>query len=1051
MKTLSSPLSRIKGLNKAKTISGLASTAADLLAAYRAQDIPSLIICKNENDALITSEHLKAFDLPNTHLFPAWDILPEQTDDIDESILAQRTQVLRLLADSSESTCIVASAEALLQPVIPLETFIDKLFSLRVGMEIERNELIAMLDGAGLIREMTASTPGEFAIKGAVIDIFPYSSDEPVRIEFFDDEIESIRIYNPLTQETRKQLKNFGLHEIPLSDLKAATYATTPHHIDEYFEGRTQIICFDEDSLAPLFKNNPSLWQEFIKRKSLNITPFDKPDDRSAIRMQYMDMTEIQNKHKDFASWFAQEQFQIHFFCHNGSDLSQIKELCTARLPQIPLTFSNGILNGAIVLPEQGLVLMSPADILEHLPKDSAARHIPKRQRASISSFTELEEGDFIVHSMHGIGRFMYMETITRPNGSVSDCLAIMYAGNSKLLIPMTNLYLIQKYIGISEDKIVQLDKLGAKTWQRKRKKAHEGILKMAHELLEIQAQREKFTGFACCADTAEQKRFESEFIYEDTPDQSISTAEIKKDMESNAPMDRLLCGDVGFGKTEVAMRAAFKAVQSGKQVAVLVPTTILAEQHYRSFCERMKNFAVLIEVIDRFRSPAEQKQVIEKLGRGSVDILIGTHRILSKDVSFNDLGLIIIDEEQRFGVKAKESLKRFRSTVDILTMSATPIPRTLHMGFLTIKDISTLKTPPAGRVAIKTQVLRYDEKVIKEAIIRELERGGQVYFVHNRVNSIGAIVNQLSQLIPDVPIGILHGQMNGDQAEKAMMAFLKGSTKILVATTIIESGLDIPNVNTIFINNANNYGLSNLHQLRGRIGRYKYNAFAYFLTDPEKDLNPKAERRLKAIANFSAVGAGFDLAMQDMEIRGAGNLLGKSQSGHMESIGYELYCHMLKDTISQLRGERIAQEIEVSISLGQETFIPDDYIADHRHKIEIYRALSEFKSTEQIDNFAGDIIDQYGKYPESVRALIEESKIVLLSRQLGISKISISNHDIHISTAGIDTKEIVGLLIQNNYNVKRVTEKTIIIPAKDSSVPGQVRLMLQSMWDTQA
>jgi transcription-repair coupling factor (superfamily II helicase) len=601
----------------------------------------------------------------------------------------------------------------------------------------------------------------------------------------------------------------------------------------------------------------------------------------------------------------------------------------------------------------------------------------------AIESFVDLSKGDHVVHLAHGVARYLGMECFEKDN-VLQEFLVLEFRGQLKLYVPVSKADLVQKYIGPG-DRAPVLDRVGGSSWSRKKEEVEEALLDLASELIEVQAMREERPGFAAPLDSEWQRQFEAAFPFEDTPDQVEVTAAIKADMQSPRPMDRLICGDVGYGKTELAMRAAFKAVDAGKQVAMLVPTTVLAQQHFHTFKERMAEFPVTIDVISRFRTASEQKRVVEAARAGQLDVLIGTHRILSRDIGFRDLGLVIIDEEQRFGVEHKERLKKLRSTVDVLTLSATPIPRTLHMALLGIRDISSLTTAPQGRSPVATEVCRYEPGLVREAVIRELNRDGQVYFVHNRIHDIARVKMELEQLVPEARIEYAHGQMNEHELEDKMVRFVLGEIDVLISTTIIESGIDIPNVNTIFIDEADIYGLADLHQLRGRVGRYKHQAYCYLVLPAHRPVNEDAEKRLRALVEFSDLGAGFQIALRDLEIRGAGNILGPAQSGHIALVGYDMYCRLLEKAVRRLKQEEGAEPLQVEVDLALEAFIPEQFMAREKERLEVYRRLSQAQGKEALADLAAELEDRFGPLPAPLTQLLEVQELRVLCAQHGI------------------------------------------------------------------
>ena len=600
--------------------------------------------------------------------------------------------------------------------------------------------------------------------------------------------------------------------------------------------------------------------------------------------------------------------------------------------------------------------------------------------------FADLKVGDYVVHKNYGIGIFIGVNTITA-DGTTKDYIKIKYYGDDVLYVPTNQLDSVRKYIGGDEGGL-KVNKLGTKEWLKTKAKVKKNLREVAQELIELYAKREKAKGYAFSKDTPWQVQFEDSFPYQETDDQLRCIDEVKKDMESDKPMDRLLCGDVGYGKTEVAIRAAFKAVMDGKQVAYLAPTTVLAEQQYKEFKERMANFAVRVEVLNRFKTKKQQDEIVKKIKLGEVDIIVGTHRILSDDVEFKDLGLLIIDEEHRFGVKAKEKIKQYKTNVDVLTMTATPIPRTLHMSIVGVRDMSVIYEPPYNRKPVQTYVLEYDSEVVREAITRELERKGQVFYLFNNVERIMQKADEISRLVPEARVAYAHGQMTGNEIENIMEEFIEGNTDILVCTTILESGIDIPNANTIIVENADIMGLAQLYQIRGRVGRSDRQGYAYITYKRDKLLSEIADKRLKAIKEFTEFGSGFKIAMRDLEIRGAGSLLGEIQHGHLEQVGYDTYCNLLDEVVREIQGEKVEPEIDVQIDLDATCYIPDTYISDSSQKIEIYQDIALCKNEEDIQNVIDEMIDRFGNMPKEIENLIEIARIKILCKKLNISKV---------------------------------------------------------------
>jgi transcription-repair coupling factor (superfamily II helicase) len=658
-----------------------------------------------------------------------------------------------------------------------------------------------------------------------------------------------------------------------------------------------------------------------------------------------------------------------------------------------------------------------------------------------VDTLSDLQPGDYVVHVSHGIGKFLGIETI-EDKGGKSEYLTIEYADRTKLQVSARNIAMVQKYIGTSP-KRPKLSKVGSKRWQKQKEKVARSVQDLAGELLEVQAKRQSLGGITSGEDSNWQVEFEESFAYQETPDQSTAVEQIKADMKQPVAMDRLLCGDVGYGKTELAMRAAFKAVENGKQVAILAPTTVLCVQHGRTFTERFADFPISIEVLNRFRTPKQAGDIIRRTKAGRVDILIGTHRLLSGDVGFKDLGLLIIDEEQRFGVEHKERLKRMRVNVDVLTMTATPIPRTLHMSLLGLRDISSLATPPLDRRSIVTSVTAYNRELIRKAIYRELNRQGQVFFVHNRVQSIEKKAWEVQKLVSDAKVAIAHGQMAKTELEKAMIDFVLGDVDVLVCTTIIESGLDIPNANTIFINDADRFGLAEMHQLRGRVGRYKHRAYAYMLLPTSRSISPIAARRLKAIEEYSHLGAGFRIALRDLEIRGAGNILGPEQSGHIQLVGYQMYCELLADAVKRLKKQPVEAVPTATIDLGFTTYIPKNYIPIDRHRMDAYRKIAVARSNDDLKQIESELDDIYGPVPDEVKLLLELAELRIKASKLDIKSIVASGVDLVFSFREGDRGKAEALLAGAAGKAWTADAKTAYLRLQESYFEPQTLISL--------
>ena len=964
----------------------------------------------------------------------------------DTNTYVQQINVLyKLLSGTGGSTCriIITPIQSLLQHVPPPEAIGENILTIKIGQECEQEFIVDWLIKGGFERAGIVELPGEFSLRGGIIDIFPFSSlneyeqgndvpagnragEMPYRIEFFGDEIDSIRIFNTETQLSAKRVDECKILGVQTEQINVPAHPevkTSPseksgekrssfnslidyipkeswiifkefenieskaEHINDNLQSHDKIFSFNRIIKSCKDFRKIYLSRLTLKREntlSFNIKALDHFDhdvDNSIQKIE--DIKTAHNNTIIFCSNQAEEQRLSELLSPdiNSQPASRKTKHKSARKTTDKRSLSNhieyqiGHLNHGFLFEDISTAFLTHHEIFRRY----RLRREPKSLIPSkaIDSFLDLAVGDLVVHASHGIARFLGMQMLNSDNesGSCGEFLTLEFDEEAKVYVPATKIELVQKYISGSERK-PKLSKLGNRTWERKKQIAKAAVQDMATELISMQAIREAKQGIAYPKDSEWQRKFESEFIYQETEDQLQVAMDIKNDMESSKPMDRLICGDVGYGKTEIAIRAAFKTVMYGKQVAVLVPTTLLAQQHYRTFIERMADYPVNINVLSRFKNRKEQKEILEDLKEGKVDIVIGTHRLVQKDVTFKDIGLIVIDEEQRFGVAHKEKLKKLRESVDVLTLTATPIPRTLHLSLLGIRDISSLNTPPQDRQSIQTSLLRFDPEVIRNAILHELNRDGQVYFVHNRVRNINHIAETIGKIVPEASITVAHGQMPEGVLEKKTADFINGRSDILVSTTIIESGLDIPNVNTIFINEADIFGLADLHQLRGRVGRYKHRAYAYLLLPKNRPVSPEAEKRLKAIIDFSELGAGFKIAMRDLEIRGTGNILGIEQHGHIAAVGYEMFCRLLEIVIRKAKNEPVQDYNDIHINLNLESYLPDDYIPDMKLKIEIYRKINRLSAKHEIEEMEQELADRFGPIPEYVKNLLMECAI---------------------------------------------------------------------------
>jgi len=1040
-----------------------AALASEQVKAIKARPRILLVVPSIE-EAEEDVEDLKTFLEGHAELFPAGENIFTNNFENEGDVLAQRLHILNQLLygdihDGSMFNIIVTPIQALLQPVPSPESITKNILRLQKNHEYPREGLVSWLQEHHYQLTSQVENFGEYALRGGIVDIFPYASDAPYRIEYFGDEIESIRRFNIESQQSDRELDRcqiLSLDKIhsaangnqitsPLSPpparggeiLTDKLVQTGNYHVTSPLPALSEAEGMGEGKgeLLPERYNNPDPAQLEIEKISL-LSYLNKDtwvvlkepasiEDRARKILTDANNSGVLFTYDEISGQFSAfvkisleklplslntSDYTFHVksadnfphniqaiasefntvieahartivFCNNIAEEQRFQEIIhdlrieSNKQPELLI----GRLSKGFQFSDIQIAILAHHEIF-HRYKQRREVKKPIQTRA-IDSFVDLKKGDYVVHISHGIGRFLGMETLEE-EGYKREYLIIEYDNGTKIYVPATKIEVVQKYIG-SSDHSPRLDKIGSKYWEIRKKRAENAVTDIASDLLHMQALRNAKEGIVYPKDTDWQREFEAEFIYDETPDQIQVINDIKKDMESKRPMDRLICGDVGYGKTEIAIRAAFKSVMSGKQVAVLVPTTILAQQHYTTFSERTADYPVKIDVLSRFKSRKEQKETLEKTSAGLTDILIGTHRLLQKDVYFKDLGLVIIDEEQRFGVEHKERLKKFRQMVDVLTLTATPIPRTLHMSLMGIKDISSLNTPPLGRQAIHTQIIRFDPERIRRAIRQELNRDGQIYFVHNRVYNIERVAINISEIVPEARIMTVHGQMDEKLMEQRMRAFVDGQADILVATTIIESGLDIPNVNTIFINCADTFGLADLHQLRGRVGRYKHRAYAYIILPNDRPINPEAEKRIKAIEEFAELGAGFKIAMRDLEIRGAGNILGTEQHGHIASVGYELYCRLLELAVRKANREPIEEKPDVSIDLNLESFIPKSYIPEDSLKMDIYRRLNRSATFEEVQNIAEEIMDRFGNIPpQPVKNLLSESKLRIIAQK---------------------------------------------------------------------
>jgi len=1046
-------------------VEGTWGSFAPLLVSYISEQTkrPILYVRPHIDDADKATDDLTAFGAKSVQPLPTWEGAESIADATDE-IRAERARLvtrcsLRLrsgqasldIRKDKNELIITAGVQALQQAVPSPEALAESSITLKAGARFPLDELIKWLVDNQFERVDKVDMPGQFGSRGGIVDIYAAlveeenmdsrlrgndkkadgadpstSSGRAMRVEFFGDEIESIRsidldsqrssgtieavrIVSPVTGGEDNQM---FVDVLPRDTLIVLEEPNDIPEVATVYLERAQ----DSKRLfswKQIYEGMAKFGQLRISRfAGQNADEYLKVDVKSVQKYQPSSTTAWAG-HKEALGELVEKARggkKVYLYCEAAAEIGRVKEIIATGGKSIPknLNLVSGFINQGFVIESLDTIVISHHELFGQFAL--RRRYRPVRASAPVDTLEDLQVGDYVVHASYGIGKYCGITTIAGKEGT-GEYLTLEYADKVKVQVSTENIHLVQKYIGTSP-KRPGLSKVGAKKWLKQKKKVEESVRDMAAELLELQAKRQAAGGIAYGADSSWQVEFEESFAYQETVDQTTAAEQIKADMQQRAAMDRLLCGDVGYGKTELAMRAAFKAVENGKQAAVLVPTTVLCVQHGRTFRERFADFPICIEVLNRFRTAKESRDTIERTKKGKVDVLIGTHRLFSKDVGFKDLGLLIIDEEQRFGVRHKEKLKRMRVNVDILTMTATPIPRTLHMSLLGLRDISSLGTPPLDRRAVVTQVGRYEPSQVKTAVYRELNRQGQVFFVHNRVKSIEKRMWELRRLFGDekIKFDIAHGQMSKRQLESAMINFVLGKTNVLVCTTIIESGLDIPNANTIFIDDADRFGLAELHQLRGRVGRYKHRAYAYILLPKHRTITPVAARRLKAIEEYSHLGAGFRIALRDLEIRGAGNILGAEQSGHIQIVGYQMYCVLLAAAVKKLRGEPVEEVPMVTIDLGFATYIPKNYIPTDRSRMEVYRKIAMAKSPEDVDKTEAELCDMYGQAPDEVKLLLKLARIRIAAAGRGIKSIVASGNNLVFSfqrEAQINAKEL--------------------------------------------
>ena len=1034
------------------------------------------VILNNQEEATYYLNDFENILSKDEVLFFPSSFKKEATQEIYEnSNILLRSEVLKKIKNKNKSRLIVSYSEAIFEKIISQNTLNKKSLKINKEKSFSLDSINELLFKLGFNRVPFVSTPGEFSIRGGILDVFSFSYNHPYRLEFFDDKVERICSFNI---ETQLSINAFDSITI-IPNTSNIDFSNKRDSIIDFFHENTLYVFNDFDQtmkiLNQLYSGAEKIYNSKINNDHAPETLFindseiiEKIKNKNTIifepsfHIKKIKKIQInQNPQPSFNKKFnllidhlnnnSDKGFENVIFCSNENQAKRFHDIFQEM--EIPVKYKTIIkpLYKGFEDEEAQISLFTDHQIFERYHKYKLRNNYSNYQNLSLKEINKLNKGDYITHIDHGIGKFAGLLKI-EVNNSFQEAVKILYGDSDILYLSIHSLYKISKYNG-KDGAIPKIYKLGSKAWKNLKLNTKKKVKKIAFDLIKLYAKRKEKIGFSFNPDSSLQWELEASFLFEDTPDQTKTTNDVKSDMESPHPMDRLICGDVGFGKTEIAIRAAFKAVDNNKQVAVLVPTTILAFQHYNSFSERLKDFPITIDYLNRFKSLKEKKDISEKLTSGKIDILIGTHQIVN-NILFKDLGLLIVDEEQKFGVSVKEKLRNLKVNVDVLTLTATPIPRTLQFSLISARDLSIITTPPPNRYPIQTEIIRFDENIIKEAIIYEMQRGGQVFFIHNLVNNISEVFEFIQRLVPDAKIVIGHGKMQGKKLEKTMLEFIKGKHDVLIATTIIENGLDVPNANTIFINNANNFGLSDLHQMRGRVGRSNKKAFCYLITPENSNMTKEASKRIKAIEENSNLGSGINIAMKDLEIRGAGNLLGADQSGFINEMGFETYQKILQEAIDELK-EKEFKELykseklddtyyikDIQIDTDLEILIPDNYINDTTERLSLYQELSIVNDKENLENFKLKLKDRFGAIPNETNELIETIKLKWILKKIAIEKIVIKKN------------QFVGYFINNQNNpffnstifsnlISKIQNQNKVVRIKEKETKKGLRLLL--------
>ncbi len=1006
-----------QGFNAVAGLQGSAISTV-MCAAFKQAHRPFLIIANDKEEAAFHLNDLERMIGEDRVLFyPGSYRRPYQIEETDNANVLLRAEVLNRINSRKKPAIIVTYPDALFEKVVTRKELEKNTLKINVGDQISIDFANEVLFEYKFKRVDFVSEPGEFSLRGGILDVYSFSNDEPYRIEFFGNEIDSIRVFDVETQLSKDQVKKISI--IPNVEHKKSEESR--ESFLKYLSSKTVVFSMNLEMMwgrmDSLFAKAEQAYNK-LQGEIRQLTPSEIFADATLLREQLKDFNFFEfvnaqgtidystapqpsfNKQFDLLienlRENAEKGYENYIFCSTDQQARRFRDIFRDMDAQVAYKTITMPLYRGFISHDLKLVCYTDHEIFQRYHKFHLKNGYAKKQALTLKELNTLEIGDYVTHIDHGIGKFGGLQKID-VNGQKQEAIKLIYGERDILYVSIHSLHKITRYAG-KDSKPPKIYKLGSPAWKKLKAKTKKKVKELAFDLIQLYAKRRSQKGFQYAPDGYLQDELEASFIYEDTPDQSSATEAVKKDMESDRPMDRLVCGDVGFGKTEVAIRAAFKAAVNGKQVAVLVPTTILAFQHAKTFKERLADLPVRVDYLNRFRTAKERRGVLEDLESGAIDIIIGTHQLVNKSVKFKDLGLLIIDEEQKFGVSVKDKLKTLRANVDTLTLTATPIPRTLQFSLMAARDLSVIKTPPPNRHPVETKVVRFSEEIIRDAVSYEISRGGQVFFVHNRIENIKEVAGMIQRSVPDAKIGIGHGQMDGKKLEELMLAFINGEFDVLVSTTIIESGLDVPNANTIFINNANNFGLSDLHQMRGRVGRSNKKAFCYFITPPYDVMTDEARKRIQALETFSELGSGFNIAMKDLEIRGSGDILGGEQSGFINEIGFDTYQKILAEAIDELKENEFAElyeqdeekphVTEVNIDSDFELLFPDDYINSITERLALYSKLNEIEDEKGLEAYRKELEDRFGELPDEAEDLLTSVRIKWLATSIGLEKI---------------------------------------------------------------